>query len=503
MSKSNTVKHELIANYAGRIWTVLANFLCVPLYVRWLGPESYGVVAFVTTIQSATMLFDFGFTTGISREVARRLALGSDAKSVRDFVRTLELAYWLIGLILCAGIAALAGPISTRWLTSRVIDPQLVRTSLFIGAVGILFTWPVTFYMGLMIGLRRQVSYNLVNTIGLTVRFSATALVCLLLPRNLIAFFSVQAITAGVAIFALFATSWHFVPIDGTRATFRWAEIAGAGTFLSGMTLANGAALLFTQMDKIILSKWLTLEQFGYYTLAWTLAGVFYLFYSPVSAAFLPRFSALIAVQNTSQVTRMFHTACQLVAIGAFPTAAVLALFPYEAVTIWAHDAELVRGTAPLLQILVPFAVIGCIGYVPSVFQWAHGWTRLTTTTYLCALAVVLPAMYFGYSRYGTMGAIVGWGIVRVGQSVAQIELMHARLLAAERWKWYRDSILRPASVTLGLCCCWRFFAGQTTHMGVFRLILIWSTCVIAAMFSSPLATRIPCRWLAPYSSAS
>src|ERR1041385_3941663 len=113
MSKPATVTRELAANYAGRIWTVLANFLCVPLYVHWLGPESYGVVAFTATIQSAATLFDFGFTTRFSREVSRQLALGESNDAVRDFVRTLEIVYWLIGLGICATVIGLAGPLST------------------------------------------------------------------------------------------------------------------------------------------------------------------------------------------------------------------------------------------------------------------------------------------------------------------------------------------------------------------------------------------------------
>src|SRR4051794_183522 len=140
MSKPATVTHELFANYAGRMWTVLANFLCVPLYVHWLGAESYGVVAFIATVQSAATLFDFGFTTGVSREVARRLALGFDSESVRVFVRTLEVVYWLIGVAICAGMISLAGPISTKWLVSNSIQPHVIRTALILGGVGVLFT---------------------------------------------------------------------------------------------------------------------------------------------------------------------------------------------------------------------------------------------------------------------------------------------------------------------------------------------------------------------------
>ena len=487
MSKSNSVRHELIANYAGRVWTVLANFLCLPLYVRWLGPESYGVVAFVTTIQSAATLFDFGFTTGISREVARHLALGSDSDRVRDFVRTLEVVYWLIGLALCAGMIVLAGPISTHWLMSRTVAPHLIRNSLLLGGIGILFTWPVTFYMGLMIGLNRQVAYNIVNMAGLTVRFGGTALVCWLIPHSLVSFFGAQAIAAGVSVLALAVAGWHFMPASSRAPVFRRGSMRGAGEFLTGMTLANAAALLFTQSDKILLSKLLPLEQFGYYTLAWTLVGIFYLFYSPASAVFLPRFSAMLALHDNVRATRTYHFSCQIVAIGAFPTAAVVSLFPYEVVASWTGNPALVQGTAPLVQILAPFSLIGCLGYMPSVFQWASGWTSITTKTYCLAFLLMIPTIYLGFVAGGAAGALLGWGIVRIAQTFVQVEFMHRKLLIGEKWRWYRDSILGPGAAAFSTVLAWRLITDHPFRCGIFFLALIWGTSVAAAFACSPL----------------
>jgi len=147
--------------------------------------------------------------------------------------------------------------------------------------------------------------------------------------------------------------------------------------------------------------------------------------------------------------------------------------------------------------------VIGCIGYLPAVYQWANGWTSITTRTYLCALFFLLPAMYYGYSRCGTAGAIIGWGIVRVAQSVVQIEFMHARLFADERWVWYRDSVLRPAGVALVIGSGWRLLATQTRHVDFVLLALVWITCVAGAVLCSPLISRIPRLWPVSSSSAS
>ncbi len=257
------------------------------------------------------------------------------------------------------------------------------------------------------------------------------------------------------------------------------------------MTLANGAALLFMQSDKLVLSKLMPLDQFGYYTLAWTLAGVFYLFYSPVSSAFLPRFSALLAVQDTPAAARLYHLSCQLVAVGAFPTAAMLVLFPSEVVAAWARNPVVVAGTAPLLQLLVPFSAVGCLVYMPTVFQWASGWTALTTRTYTAGLVLMLPSMLLGYTLAGAAGAIVGWGIIRLGQSLAQVEFMHLRLLQGQKWRWYRDVILRPAAAASAVCLCCRLWAGPKADLHTIVLGVMWALAAIAAFLSSPIAVQV------------
>src|SRR5690606_32704353 len=119
MSTRGAIPLELAANYIGRLWKALANFIFVPLYVYWLGAESYGVVAFAMTIQAAATLLDFGLSTTVSRELARRTALANSKDDVRSLVRTLEVIYWGTGLVLGLLVFVGAGPISSDWLTTK------------------------------------------------------------------------------------------------------------------------------------------------------------------------------------------------------------------------------------------------------------------------------------------------------------------------------------------------------------------------------------------------
>jgi O-antigen/teichoic acid export membrane protein len=61
------------------------------------------------------------------------------------------------------------------------------------------------------------------------------------------------------------------------------------------MTGIAALTTILTQLDKVILSKMLTLESFGYYTLVFSLASILSQLVTPVSSALFPKFSQIVA----------------------------------------------------------------------------------------------------------------------------------------------------------------------------------------------------------------
>ena len=81
---------NIIANYVGQLYTSLVGILTVPLLVRYMGIEAYGLVGFYAMLQGWFMLLDMGLTPAISRESARYNGGGIDTLTLRRLVRALE-----------------------------------------------------------------------------------------------------------------------------------------------------------------------------------------------------------------------------------------------------------------------------------------------------------------------------------------------------------------------------------------------------------------------------
>src|SRR5215210_5065650 len=96
------LKLNLAANFVGKGWTALMGIVFIPLFIRFMGIESYGLVGFFTTLQAMFILLDLGLTTTLNRELARYSAVSEKSQDMRDLVRTLEIVYW--GVAICIGI---------------------------------------------------------------------------------------------------------------------------------------------------------------------------------------------------------------------------------------------------------------------------------------------------------------------------------------------------------------------------------------------------------------
>ena len=69
-----TVARNIAANAAGAGLSFVVFLIAVPLYLRLLGAEAYGLVGLFTTVMVAAAALDLGLGATLNREVARLTA---------------------------------------------------------------------------------------------------------------------------------------------------------------------------------------------------------------------------------------------------------------------------------------------------------------------------------------------------------------------------------------------------------------------------------------------
>lgn len=489
-SPMSPVRKNIVANMIGSGWTALLSLAFVPLYIHFMGIESYGLVGFYVTLQVMFSVLDMGLTATLSRELARLSAAGeASAQEMRNVVRTLEVVYWALAIFIIVAMVLTADWIATGWLNTNQLPSEVVRMSVTLMGVVVAFKMPYGFYAGGLIGLQRQVLLNGMKVVVETFRNGGGVLVLWLVAPTITAFFAWHAVAGmiGAALFGL--VLWRCLPEAGAPARFTPAMFRKLWRFGAGMSAIAVLSILAVELDKIILSKMLPLEEFGYYMLASTVAMGINLIIVPVFSAMQPRLTQLVVSGDGASLRQLYHKGCQLMTVLVMPVALGLCFFSEPVLKIWTQDAAIAQYSAPVLSLLVVGTALNAMMNIPYALQLAHGWTRLTLITTSIAVVVLVPTLILMISLYGVIGAASIWVMLNAGNVMFSLPVIHAKFLRGEFRRWLLADFARPTLAVLAVVGLgWLFMPGGIGVVGQAAWIM---ASVLAGLLSGALLTPV------------
>lgn len=447
--RNKMVKRSLIANYFGTGWSALIGLAFVPLYVKYLGIEAYGLVGVFLSLQGWFALLDMGLTPTLNREMARFTAGMHTPQSIHNLLRSMEIMFLGSGVLIMFLVIGASSWIANYWLNAQNLTIETVTQALAITGIIIGLRWMSALYRSALLGLEHHVWLNFTNACFSTIRgVSAVAVLAYLAP-TIQAFFVCQGIIGAIEI-VLF--SWKIrkvLPDPPLSPKFSMDVLKGISHFAAGMTTITLLATLMTQVDKLLLSKLLTLEQFGYFTLATTVAGALTALSIPISNVAFPRFTTLAAAGEEKTFAEQYHKFAQLLTIAVIPAALVLCFFSEKIIFLWTHSIVTSQAVAPILSVWIIGSAFNGLTHAPYAAQLAYGRPRLTIIAYSISVAAIIPALLILVPRYGVMSAAWVWVMINVGYVFFAIPAMHTQILKGEKWKWYAADVFGPTIVAL------------------------------------------------------
>ena len=361
---------NIAAGLLGSAWTAVLGFAVVPIYLNLLGLEAYGLIGFFATLQAVFQLLDMGIAPTLNREVARRSAHGRIGDAAL-LLRTLAWIYWTTALLI--GVAVwLASPfIAEHWLRSRQLSPALVQDAVALLGVVIALRWPNGIYLGVLLGAQRVQLSSAVTAATATVTSGGAVLILTFVSPTLEAFFGWQICAALAGTLAMQRAAWRALggpPKLGLAPSL--AVLRPIWRFSASMGALGVLALVFTQIDKILLSRLLDLGDFGRYMVAAAVAGGLYVFVTPFFNAVYPRLSVLVARGDAAGLESSYRLATVVLASILFPVAALLALYSVDVIELWTRNADLARATGPVVSLLAIGSALH--GVMHRVIQQLH-----------------------------------------------------------------------------------------------------------------------------------
>lgn len=491
-----SLKRNILANYVGQLYVTLIGILLVPMYVKYMGAEAYGLVGFYAMLQAWFMLLDMGLTPTMARETARFQGGAIDALSLRRLLRALEGIF--IGVALLGAAAMMLGSnfIATSWLKVQQLPLNEVQNAIIQIAMIVALRWVCGIYRGAINGFEQMVWLNGLNIFIATARFALIIPFLIYVSATPTYFFSYQLVVAVIEVAVLVTQAYRLMPKVDTSKTIPWAWQPLREVLKFSLTIAFTSAVwvLVTQTDKLILSGLIPLTDYAYFILAVLVASGIMVISGPISGALLPRLTKLNAEGDEAGLIRLYRNATQMVAVIAIPAALVLAFFPEPVLWAWTGNAEIAHKVAPVLTLYALGNGILALAAFPYYLQFAKGDLKLHLIGNVLFVAIFIPLLFWATGKYGMIGAGYAWITANLLPFIVWLPFVHRRFVKGLHIQWLLHDVLPTMAVSITVAFILRqMIVWPESQFSVVMIIAIVSIgiYIVAAISSSWVRNRI------------
>jgi O-antigen/teichoic acid export membrane protein len=432
-SQPPPILFRTLSGFLCQAWTALLAFVCFPFLIRLLGMEAFGLIGFHLTLQSILRVLDLGLTPTVIRELARAVASREPEAELAQKAGTFETVF-AAGGILIAVILMLAAPfLSQHWLRSGQIPVSTVTACLVIMGLQCGVNWLSAFYQSALLGLERQGALYALRAFEATVGYLGALGVVLTGRLDVRLVFGWQLAVASAGLIGYLLIFRRSLPCSVQPFTFRLAQLHQVSGFATGMGAITVLGLILTNMDKVFLSRFLALEQYGNYSLAaYATATLYGVLVTPITNVMFPRLSAL-ATSRADSVGNLYHLTIQMFAVITLPLLLAVILFARDVLELWTGSATIAANAAGPVAWLATGYTLNTLTVGPYLLQIAYGWTAVGVKIAAVLVLVFLPMMFVTTVFFGTSGAAANFAAMNAAYLAIGLKSTHAHILPNDR----------------------------------------------------------------------
>lgn len=465
-----SVGRNLLLGLINSAWSALIALAMVPLYLRYLGVEAYGLIGFFATTLALFQMLDMGMASTINREVARCSADGELSKA-GDLLHTLAAVYWVIALIIAVLVFLFAKYLAENWLRSDNLSIATIAQSVILIGVVIACRWPIGLYQGALVGAQQLAVSSLINMSMITLASIGSVIVIVFLSPTVQAFFIWQAFVGLVHSLVVRFYAWKIIG-RRRKIRFNFQKLKEVWRFTAGVGFITLMGVVFTQLDKLILSKLIGLESFSHYMLASIVSGALYLIVAPVYNMAFSRFSAIVVAASSAVVLSSLRFYTRALAVVLLPIAMMIAVLSQEIIELWTGDKMLGESVGPIVSLLVSGAALNGVMSIPHALQLALGMTRVPLIVNGVLMSVIVPLIVLLSIKFGAVGGAAAWLTFNVLYVFLSAWLMHRKILDFGVGEWLFKDIILPVSLVVGVGIISSLFYRQIDLISASKMML-------------------------------
>lgn len=389
---------NIMAGGAGRAGVFLMSLLQVPIALKYLGANEFGLWVALTNAVSLLGIMDFGIGNGIQNEIAE----ANGTRDQKKIDRSISKGLVLLGLI-AVGVGIVVAVFLSIWLIHRTIAPSYSRPSEINGAlIGLTAIFVLNLPMvvlqracsGLQLGFIATIWSVIGGALILGITFLAarldlgfTAFVVLAAVPSLIA-------NIGAAITLRALGKWRTIPLAGIKLTELWKTLRVGIPFV----LPQLGAMLLSLGPPLLITNYLGGSETAKYSIALKLLSVFGIIQAIIGASIWPAFTEAMAKKDYNWVKKNYRRMLIITAVCVCLPQALYFIWGGWALSLWVGGVGI---TSHLLIALGANSAVASLSQVPAVLLNSVGRTIGQATYGLLSVIIILSLMPYAIEKYG------------------------------------------------------------------------------------------------------
>lgn len=461
MEKSNLAK--LISNYGSKLWSMISVIIFIPLYIKFLGNDNYGLISFYALILGLISFADSGLSSAIIKEFS--LEKSSDYKY--SVLKVLEKRYFLICLVISIIIIFFAPIIVDNWISSSQISRSDLVYFVRLIAIGVTSQLISSLYFGALFALNNQIRANLLQFCWSFVKSVFVILFFVFISKSLEIYLIWQIICNILYVLILRYFIIKRLKEEGRQLTLiqEFNNVPShIKQYILGMVLIAIISAINIQADKLVTSSMFDLSTFGFYNIASSLAQVPVMFAAPILSFVFPVFSKIANSENENRIDLqkvIFNKVFFLTIIVVVVITVGILLYADEILKLWTKSA-IPSNIFPAIVFDVKILIIGtfflALQFPLFYYLLSIGKTKYTIYQGVAQILIGIPLLYFSSQRYGLYGIPFSWLFINLGAFVYLFIIVNSKHLNFALTRFYLEVLLLPIVITIIINSVFLFF---------------------------------------------
>ncbi len=468
-----------VLNLFGLVVPLAVGFITIPLVIRALGNDRFGILALVWVVFGYFGIFDLGLGRTTTKYIADALGR-NESEKLAGYLWTAVLMQTAIGLLAATLSYLLAPPIARRLL--NIPGDFIGETVLTLRLVGL--SLPVMFVSSSFRGvLEAAQRFDLVNAVKVpaSVLFYALPLVGAALGYGLPGIVVLLLVSRVAALAVWLHLSFRVLPPLRTRPALHVRLVRTLFSFSGWIGLSSILFAVTTSIDRLIIGSLITVEAVAFYSAPYEAVNKIGVIPGSVSMVLFPAFSYLDAGRRSDETESLFARSTKFLLLLTGPILLLLIFFAGDFLRLWLGP-DYATASRLVIQFLAAGFLVNTVLTVAS--NYLQGIGRADIAPKYQAVELVV------YAGLAWIGAKV-WGIKGVALATS------LRLVAFTLVLWLAS--FKAGRVRIGFV--WRNgLGGVLTALGFFALGLavnaaaglgLWGAAALSAAFVAAAWSRL------------